>query len=299
MEIRHLRYFLAVAEQLSFTRAAEQLHVTQPTLSQQIVELENQLGIKLFQRGKRGTVLTEAGQALTEEAQSILARREQALQRMARFLEGGAGTLTVGTLEYFDATILPALTLALRQQHPDIRVLWQQYPLNELRASLNSGTLDLNVTIIPKRLELSGMVKLVVNSDRLTLVAPKESALAKIGAFIPERIAPLLSRPLFLWKEWYQDESGQMIRKLREFCPVLDIRPTGNLNSCLMNTLVENGYSILPYHVVLNANRTHFSCIPLPFAEAELDMAILHRKDSPNPCLPYFMEVARQFALNQ
>lgn len=296
MEIRHLRYFLAVAEAMSFTRAAEQIHVTQPTLSQQIVDLENQLGVKLFYRDKKGISLTEAGRALTEEARSLLAHREQALQRMARFQTGSAGTLTVGTLEFFESTFLPEITLELRQAYPGIRVLWRQYPLDQLRTNLANGRLDLNVTIIPKHFEFPTLVKTVVNRDRLILAAGKDSAFAQLESFDAPRLAPLLARPLFLWSEWYQDESGQLLRKLREFCPNLDVRPAANLNSCLMNTLAEGGYSILPYHVVLNANRTHFICIPLPFEEADLDVAILHRRDNPNPCLPCFMEIAKRFS---
>ena len=141
MEIRHLRYFLAVAEQLNFTRAAELLHVTQPTLSQQIVDLESQLGVQLFQRGKRGVSLTSAGTAMLEEARAILAMREQCLQRMAGFQKGDVGTLTIGVLEFFEDTLLPELTLSLRRRHPGIRVLWQQYPLEQLRDKC-SGVYD-------------------------------------------------------------------------------------------------------------------------------------------------------------
>ena len=295
MEIRHLRYFLAVAEQLNFTRAAELLHVTQPTLSQQIVDLESQLGVQLFQRGKRGVSLTSAGTAMLEEARAILARREQCLQRMAGFQKGDVGTLTIGVLEFFEDTLLPELTLSLRRRHPGIRVLWQQYPLEQLRDNLANGKLDLNFTIIPQHLALSGVVKTVVTKDRLALVLPKGTEFDGVDVFDPIRLSSLLARPLFLWKEWYQDEAGQLVRKLHEFCPTLDVRPTEKINFCLMNTLIENGYTILPYHVVINIKQSHFSYFRLPFEEAELDTALLYRSDNQNPCIPYFMEEALRF----
>ena len=78
MELRHLRYFIAVAEELNFTRAAEKLHMAQPPLSQQIQQLETQLGFQLFRRTKRTVVLTEAGQVFFEESQKILLQVDRA-----------------------------------------------------------------------------------------------------------------------------------------------------------------------------------------------------------------------------
>lgn len=96
MEIRHLRYFLAVAEELSFTRAAAVLRIAQPPLSTQIRALESELGVELFDRSRRAIALTAAGRALVPEARRILTDIEQAVRIVQRAGDGTVGTLVVG-----------------------------------------------------------------------------------------------------------------------------------------------------------------------------------------------------------
>lgn len=96
MELRHLRYFVAVAEELSFTRAAERLHIGQPPLSQQIQALEADIGARLLDRTKRRVLLTEAGRLFLADAQRVLALSEQARDTARRAHEGVAGRLRIG-----------------------------------------------------------------------------------------------------------------------------------------------------------------------------------------------------------
>ncbi|MEP6516619.1 LysR family transcriptional regulator [Microcoleus vaginatus] len=96
MELRHLRYFIAVADELSFSRAAQRLHIAQPPLSQQIKDLEAELGVKLFDRKTLPIQLTPAGQAFLEEARATLVQLEQAVHKTQRIDQGELGYLTVG-----------------------------------------------------------------------------------------------------------------------------------------------------------------------------------------------------------
>ena len=96
MELRHLRYFVAVAEELSFTRAADRLHMAQPPLSQQIRQLEDELGAQLFSRTRRRVELTGAGQAVLVEARRVLAQAESVVRVARRFIAGEIGNLKVG-----------------------------------------------------------------------------------------------------------------------------------------------------------------------------------------------------------
>ncbi len=134
IELRHLRYFVTVAEQMSFSRAAEQLHMAQPPLSQQIKDLETRIGVPLFIRDKRRVLLSEAGRMLLPDAQAVIAAAQQAVTRAYRAGQGLAGHLRVGMMntaphnpqilsilqrfgaQYRDVTVEPVM-LATRQQH--------------------------------------------------------------------------------------------------------------------------------------------------------------------------------------
>src|SRR5438477_1285220 len=119
IELRHLRYFVAVAEELHFGRAAQRLHIVQPALSKQIFALERELGTKLFVRTKREVSITEAGQALYAEARDILQRVEHATD-MAKLTDaGGLGMLAVGFIGPAMWNILPTLMRERRQRQPE------------------------------------------------------------------------------------------------------------------------------------------------------------------------------------
>lgn len=123
MELRHLRYFLAVADARHFTRAAAKLGIGQPPLSQQIRALENELGTPLFLRQPRGVTLTEAGRALAEDARQILSAAERAVDRAQRAAAGDIGRLRIGMIN--SAPFHPFVPRAIRefgQRHPEVRL---------------------------------------------------------------------------------------------------------------------------------------------------------------------------------
>src|SRR6188474_525632 len=107
MELRHLRYFVAVAGELNFTRAAARLHTSQPSLSQQIRQLEAALGIALLERSRQHVALTSAGRIYLREAKDILARIEHAASLAKQAASGRAGDLSIGTFPAADVKILP------------------------------------------------------------------------------------------------------------------------------------------------------------------------------------------------
>ena len=118
MELRHLRYFLAVAEELSFRRAAEKLHIAQPPLSAQIKALEQELRVRLFQRTTRSVQLTHAGRVFLEEARAVLAAASQAEQRTRDAEHGMAGTLRVGLIAPVANAWLAGILRRFRQRLP-------------------------------------------------------------------------------------------------------------------------------------------------------------------------------------
>ncbi|WP_043310240.1 LysR family transcriptional regulator [Pseudomonas sp. ML96] len=123
MELRHLRYFVAVAEELHFGRAAERLNISQPPLSQQIQALEQAMAVRLFERTNRRVALTEAGRLFLDEARAILQRVEGAVQLAQRAQRGELGELKVGfTASAPFTSIMPRSILAFRQARPDVHL---------------------------------------------------------------------------------------------------------------------------------------------------------------------------------
>src|SRR3984893_4466533 len=121
MELRHLRYFVAVAEELNFTRAAKRLGINQPPLSLQIRQLEKEMGTPLFRRQARGVELTSAGKLMLEEARVILKQVERAKTGVRRRARGETGRLNVGSSggTYFHP-LIPAIIREYGMQYPDI-----------------------------------------------------------------------------------------------------------------------------------------------------------------------------------
>lgn len=149
MELRHLRYFLAVAENLSFTRAADQLHVTQPTLSHQVMQLEEEIGSTLFDRIGRGVHLTASGEIFREYAQKALKEIHFGAAAISE-LEGLMhGTLTVGAFESFSTSLLPPLLAKFCDLYPGVHVSVRQLLTGQLEEQLDKGNMDLGIAYSP------------------------------------------------------------------------------------------------------------------------------------------------------
>jgi DNA-binding transcriptional LysR family regulator len=143
MDLRQLRYFVAVAEELHFGRAAERLGMAQPPLTQQIQKLERELGYRVFLRQPRKTTLTEAGLVLLEEARRILAEVDQAIDHTRRAGRGETGQLTVGTPPSVMLTRLPAVIRKYRERFPAVRFVLREMSTSAIAAGLLAGTLDI------------------------------------------------------------------------------------------------------------------------------------------------------------
>ena len=150
MELRHLRYFLAVAGEGQVTRAAEALHVSQPTLSQQIRHLEEEIGAPLFERLQRGLRLTPAGEALRLRASRALAEVAAARQDIAALKGLERGALSLGVIHTLSATLLPRALARFRAAHPGVRIaVAPQGTAREIEDGVAEGALDLGIAFAP------------------------------------------------------------------------------------------------------------------------------------------------------
>lgn len=177
MELRHLRYFVAVAEELSFTRAAARLCTAQPSLSQQIRQLENELGVTLLDRNRHHVAVTNAGRVFLQQAKDILARVDHASRLARQAAEGLAGDLSVGTFPSADVRILPALRPLIAEHLPELRlILHSKYAVEPL-SGLRTGTLDAAFMRRPE--DTAGLDMIELLREQIVIVLPSHHALAR------------------------------------------------------------------------------------------------------------------------
>ena len=143
MELRHLRYFMAVAEELHFGRAAERLNMAQPPLSQQVRSLEDELGVRLFERSSRRVSLTEAGQIFEGRARRILESAEVAAEEARRAARGELGRVTVGIMSSAMLPTFPPILRRYRAGRPDVEVDLAQLHSNEQLDAVREGRIDI------------------------------------------------------------------------------------------------------------------------------------------------------------
>ncbi|MBS1694364.1 MAG: LysR family transcriptional regulator [Actinobacteria bacterium] len=180
MELRHLRYFRAVAEELHFGRAAERLHIAQPPLSQQIRQLEGELGVALLARTTRSVELTAAGRAFLRRTVAILDAVEDAAEQARRIGDGREGRLTVGCVGSATYSLLPRLVRQLRDTLPGVEVSVRGEMLAPAQiAALVAGDIDLALLRPP--VEHPDVVFQTVRRDRLYAALPAGHRLADGG----------------------------------------------------------------------------------------------------------------------
>lgn len=158
MELRHLRYFVVVAEEQNVTRAAFRLHVSQPPLSRQIRDLEEELDVELFHRTAKSLSLTEAGKIFLSEARAVLLRAEQAVQTARAIAKGDKGQLRVGYAPSLTVELLPRALKIFEPEYPDIRISLHDLSTEECTQRLKARKLDLALIVRPSDSGLRGLI---------------------------------------------------------------------------------------------------------------------------------------------
>jgi DNA-binding transcriptional LysR family regulator len=176
MEFRQLRYFVTVAQELHFSRAAELLQITQPALSKQIRVLEGELEIQLFIRTKRTVKLTKAGEVFLEQAQQLLQQTEKAIKLAKRAALGEVGRLTIGFTATATYTVLPELIGRFRVRYPQVEVEMLELSTEGQVIALNKGEIDLGLLHPP--IDSRGLELCPILAEEFVAVLPKQHHLA-------------------------------------------------------------------------------------------------------------------------
>jgi len=178
MELRHLRYALAIAEERHFTRAAQRLGIGQPPLSQQIKLLEQELGVQLFHRLTRGVELTEAGEAFMPHAQGAIAAAEQAATAAKRAARGEIGGLSIGfTSSASFNPMVPRIIGRFRERHPDLSIKLVEQTTSRLLEALTDNSVDI-AFLRPALGDTDGLVTRRLPDEKLWIALPARHRLA-------------------------------------------------------------------------------------------------------------------------
>jgi DNA-binding transcriptional LysR family regulator len=285
MELRHLRYFVAVAEELHFGRAAARVQIAQPPLSQQIRQLEQELGVALFNRTKRRVELAPAGRAFLEHARQILAETERAKRIARRAGHGEIGRLAIGFASSADLDILPRVLRVWRDRFPDVEV--------ELHALLTSAQVDalrhgrIQVGFIRLPTDETNLVVETIHREPLVAALPEGHRLARR---VRVRLADLASETMILFSRHtapgYYDIFISACRRAG-FMPRL-LHP-GSMQTNLGLISAGLGVSLMPASI-RNLRRAGVVYRPLAPPVPQVEMAIAYRRDEPSAVLPAFLQ---------
>jgi DNA-binding transcriptional LysR family regulator len=232
MELRHLRYFVGVARELNFTRAALKLRVAQPALSRQIRQLEEELGVKLLERDSRGVQLTEAGRTFFSEACALLKQSEQAIRNAQRGQGTGNVELNLGYVWGLFHSLAPAALAKFRQRHPQTAVHLFDLTATQQAEALVKGELDAGFIGFADEAEAAGLKKRKVGTCTFVAALPHDHRAARKTRVRLESLAEDFF--LGISEQTYPGAS----RQVAEACARAGFRPR-------ILQMVERGYTIL------------------------------------------------------
>lgn len=239
--LRQLQYALALREQLSFRRAAELCRVSQPALSAQLAELEEGLGVRLFERDKKRVLPTSAGLALLERAATIVLEADNLVEAARRAADPLAGTLRLGVIPTVSPYLLPSLTPRLRAKLPRLRLSWLEEKTETLVALLESGGLD--GALVALESELGDLAHEVIAKDPFVLVTPTSHPLARGGKLV--ETAELSGQSVLLLEDGHCFRDQALAFCARAKAEELEFRAT-SLSTLVQMVAGGAGVTLLP-----------------------------------------------------
>ncbi|MGM1046169.1 MAG: LysR family transcriptional regulator [Bacillota bacterium] len=267
MELRQLQYTLQIAADKNFSRAAEKLHIAQPSLSQQLSKLEKELGVLLFQRNTSTVELTHAGASFVEHAQKIMDAVEQLRQEMSDISQLRKGKVVVGSMPITGSHLLPRVLPAFKESYPDIEITLMEDSSLNLEKLTASGKADLSLLSLP--LVEPSLSWVPLGEERIDLAVPPQHHLALRAQNHPAEPISLqeLSDEAFIVLK-----KGQGFRKLTfDLCREAGFEPNVVFESSNIETiqsLVATGMGVtLVPRFIARAKRSEFIPVFLPLAE--------------------------------
>ncbi|MFE9364377.1 LysR family transcriptional regulator [Streptomyces sp. NPDC006978] len=280
MHFQQLAYFVAVAEARHFTRAAEEVHVSQPSLSQQIKALENELGAELFSRARGNIALTDAGEALLPLARRILADADTARHEVQELVQLRRGRIRLGATPSVCTGLLPDVLRAFHGAHPGIQLLIEEGGSHDLVRQLARGALDLALLVLP--LPAASPVLTTVELLHEDLVVVSSESRPAPGRKGSVHIADLENEPLVMFRHGYDlRELTVAACRAEGFEPSFTVEG-GEMDAVLGFVRAGLGIAVVPRMVAVRAGQG-LRTTPLASPGLRRTIALAHRSDVEPP----------------
>ncbi|MBX6764320.1 MAG: LysR family transcriptional regulator [Rubrobacteraceae bacterium] len=289
MELRQLRYFVTIAEELHFRRAAERLHMSQPPLSQQIQKLERELGVELFRRANRRIELTDAGRIFLREARQTLMHAERSVEVVKYAARGEIGWLRIGFVGSVSYELLPYLLQEYRQRYPAVQLKLRQLTTEEQIEALETDEIDVGIS---RELREEGEFAVQpLLRERLVAALPITHTLAERRELALSELAedPFIVLP--------RPEVPRLYDHIIHLCRAAGFTPRvaqEALQFPAILGLVSAGLGVAVVPAMAKAFRkTGVVCVVLSDDNAISEVVIAYRPDREPPTLPAFLDVSR------
>ncbi|WP_428384292.1 LysR family transcriptional regulator [Nevskia ramosa] len=293
MDLRQLKYFIAVAEERSFSRAALRLHVSQPPLSTQLKALEDELGVRLLDRTNRGVSLTAAGQVFFDEMRAVLARLERGKEMARNAGRGDVGTLSIGFVSIADYGILPPALKEFRSLYPGVEVHLHELTTDAQVREIRAARLDLGIGLGP--LDAPDLHFEAVAQEQLMLAAPTGHRLSRGDKALDLKT---LANESFIIPP--RDIAPGLFDLIIGECRAAGFAPRITQQARQMQTVISlvacgMGFALVPASVQ-NLRRQGVQYRPLQGAAAAIELGILRPRDDDDPVSRNFVETLLRVA---
>lgn len=290
MELRHLRYFVAVAECLNFTKAAAQLRVAQPALSRQIRDLEDEIGGQLLERGPRFVRLTQAGEAFIVEARSVLQRADDAVQTARSFVSGHRGEIHIGYAPSPTVELLPRALRLFQDACPAVRVTLHDLSAQEMFDGLRAGRLDAALCVRARPKDMRGITFTQMRTYPFRLAVAGGHRLVRASCVNLAKIRP--DKLLIYTRKDYPDYAAMLDAMFTGRLLMPDIAEEHDSATGLLAAIgAGHGVAIVP-SVLARLAGPNLKFRPIRPAPSPVSVGVAHLAMRPGPLALRFAEAA-------
>src|SRR5215203_300269 len=285
MELRHLRYFLAVAGELHFGRAAARLHIAQPPLSKQIQQLEREIGVELFVRSRRNVQLTDAGRVFEREVCNIFESLEKGILKTKLACRGEAGWLSIGFIGSSTYEVLPSVLRRFRKQYPEVELVLQEIQSSEQNQALQERRLHVTFARFPK--PERGLIFETIYTEDLVVALPQSHPLSRKRSL---KISDLADQPFILFPHPPSAHAENTIQVLLNGGLSPQIAQTvEEMHTALGLVAAGIGITLVP-SAVKKTKREGVTYLNLAKPTPVLEMKMGYREDETSAVLSRFIE---------